>query len=248
MSKKNKSNIYFGDVEENAVIEYSKSTCDKVRNNLYNNILKEPFRKMVESISKRYPLYLGNYTIEEVQQYALSHLIEQMVKYNPDKVLDNGNKAKAYSYCQTIVRNYYKLHSKTAYKDLKTHIEYDSCLMELENSNDFKYEQDEHVDEYVELINIMVEKIRDVIDNDYTLKKNEIVVGEAIIDILENWNTLFLEDNVESDFYCKTSKKYTKSKILLLLKEQTRMTTKEIRDNIKPFSKLYFIEKDEIFD
>lgn len=250
MSKKRrrrkKSNNYFGEREEQAVIEYNNTECAARKNEIYNTILKEPFRIMVEAISKRYPIYLGEHTIEDVQMYALSHLIENMVIYNPNKKLKSGNKPKAYSYCQTIVRNFYRQHSREEYKKLKTDVNYDMFSEDIENT--YTYELEEDVDEYILLADIMVDKMIEMLDTNTTLSDNEIIVGEAIVNVLKNWQILFLEEDATSKFFKRTSKKYTKSKVLLLLKEQTRMTTKEIRNNMKPFSMIYFDEKDDILD
>lgn len=242
--KKEQSKDYFGEKEENAVIEYTNTDSLSKRNAIYNEILCEPFRIMVEAISKRYPIFLGEYTIEEVQLFALSHLVEQMVKYNPNKRLKSGNKPKAFSYCQTIVRNFYRHHSKKEYEKLKRDLDFDLYSEEFENK--MTYEMEEECDEYINLSKTMIDKINNLMINNKTLTKNELIVGEAIVNLLENWEILFLEDNVESKYYIETSKKYAKSKVLFLLKEQTRMSTKEIRNNMKPFSVVYFDEKEDI--
>lgn len=80
MAKKS-TNLYFGEREENAVVDYISSDSFDEKNKIYNDILIEPFRKMIQSILRRYPIHIGNYDMEEVESYALSHLIEHMVKY-----------------------------------------------------------------------------------------------------------------------------------------------------------------------
>ena len=61
---------------------------------IYNTILIEPFKKMVQSILRKYPIHIGNYEIEEVEENVLTHLIENMVKFNPDKITKSGKKTK----------------------------------------------------------------------------------------------------------------------------------------------------------
>jgi hypothetical protein len=82
--------------------------------------------------------------------------------------------------------------------------------------------------------------MRDRIDEDGTLKKNEIIVGEAIINVLSNWHILFLEETPDGRVNKKITNKYQKNKILQLLKEQTRLNTKEIRMSMKPYKEIYF--------
>lgn len=246
--KKKKKVLYFDYVEEQAVLDYINTDCKDTKNEIYETILREPFKKMVESISKKYPLHLGNYTLEEIQQYALTHLIEQMVHYDPNRILKNGNKPKAFSYCQTIVRNYYKKHSKDSRKEVLTILDYDDYSNEIEKKDDYLYEIDEYNDKYVELLELIVLKIREKLDESNNLKHDEIMVGEAIINILENWDILFMEEIADSKYNMNTSKKFAKNKILLFLKEQTRLSTKEIRLAMKPFLDIYLFEKTNLFE
>ena len=90
--------------------------------------------------------------------------------------------------------------------------------------------------------------IEEKIDNDPTMKKNEIVVGDAIINVLKNWHILFMEDTPEGKYNKRVTNKFAKNKILLFLKEQTNLSTKEIRIGIKPFKEIYFIEKMDYLD
>lgn len=52
-----------------------------------------------------------------------------------------------------------------------------------------------------------------------------------------------MEDSPEGKYNKKVTNKFQKNKILLFLKEQTGLTTKEIRIAIKPFKEIYFFEK-----
>ena len=58
---------YFGEREEKAVLDYINSDSQEEKNRIYNEILIEPFRKMKESILRRYPIHIGNYDMEEVE-------------------------------------------------------------------------------------------------------------------------------------------------------------------------------------
>ena len=241
---------YFGEREENAVIDYINSDSYDVKNEIYNNILKEPFTKMIQSILRRYPIYIGNYSMYEVELFALSHLIEHMVKFNPDKITKSGNKTKAFSYCQTIVRNYYKDLGKKLYNDKLVNLSYDDYCDDIDENIKYSYELNFETQHYLEkLINIVTDKINLLIDSDeINLKKNEIIVGDAIINILNNWHILFIEDTPNGNFNKRVTNKFAKNKILLFIKEQTGLTTKEIRIGIKPFKEIYFIEKIDYLD
>lgn len=283
MSDDNKKH-YFTEREEQAVIDYITTDSVEKKNKIYNNLLIEPFRKMVQSILRRYPIHIGDYDMDEVESNALTHLIEHMVKYkryiieyreliSEDKkwfklgegyrfirfkdaidkfnsLPDNdGNeykifKSKAFSYCQTIIRNYYKDHSVKTYSDKKINLSYDDYMDDINEDIRYSYEHELNETEQLEkLIKIVSDKIECKINNDCRLKKNEIIVGDAIINVLKNWNILFLEETPDGRYDKKISNKFAKNKILFYLKEQTGLTTKEIRTGIKPFKDIYFIEK-----
>lgn len=280
--KDNEINVpYFAEKEEQAVFDYITSNSFEDKTRIYNNILIVPFRKMIQSILRRYPIHIGNYNMEEVEQNALTHLIDHMIQYRPFIIeyFDNGNKwirskefkylyiedankkldelnnknnnyqyrifnAKAYSYCQTIIRNYYKDHSKRSYFEKKINLCYDDYSEEINESSEFSYEIENDIHNNLDfLIKNVILKIEDKINNNSTMKKNEIIVGDAIINVLKNWHILFMEDTPEGKYNKKITNKFAKNKILFFLKEQTNLSTKEIRIAIKPFKELYFLEK-----
>lgn len=286
---KKSKNLYFAEREEQAVIDYIITDSAEKRDSIYNTVLCEPFKKMIQSILRRYPIHIGSYEMGDVESFALSHLIEHMVKYRPfiverkayDAVEDKWNKlgdrcrfiysddaketldilndedddynyrifnSKAYSYCQTIVRNYFKDHGKKTFNEKKINLSYDDYVDEIHNNSDYSYEleNDHHVLD--RLINSVVVKIEDQLNSGYCFKKNEIVVGEAIINVLKNWNVLFMEDSPEGKYNKRVTNKFAKNKILFFLKEQTGLSTKEIRLAMKPFKEIYFIERDMIFE
>ena len=54
--EKNKN--YFSEIEEAAVLRYCNSNDDIEKNRIYNQYLHAPFVKMVESLIKRYMLFI----------------------------------------------------------------------------------------------------------------------------------------------------------------------------------------------
>lgn len=244
MGKKRKTILYFAEKEEQAVIDYITTDSAEEKNRIYKEILLEPFKKMTQSILRRYPIHIGNYDIEEIEANALSHLIEHMVEFKPNTITKSGKKTKAYSYCQTIVRNYYRDHSKKSYNEKMSNLPFDDYFDELKNNEKVSYEFEyEGLNKMEILINKVVDGIENKINDDISLKKNEIVVGEAIVNVLKNWHLLFQEDSPEGKYNKKVTNKYAKYKILLFLKEQTNLSTKEIRLSMKPFKEIYYLEK-----
>lgn len=239
-----KKEPYFGEDQEMAVIKYGKCETFEEKNFIFEQFLKKPFQIMIESIIRKYPVHLGSHDICEVEKYALSHLIENMIKYNPNKVLKSGNEPKAFSYCQTIVRNFFKDHSKKTRNETLINLNFEDYQADVEKIDDYLYEIDYDVkNHYEELITNIINSMYKEIEENVELKKNEISVGYAIINVLENWHILFLEDEPENECYKKTTSKYAKNKVLLLLKEQTGLQTKDIRASMKQFKCIYALER-----
>ena len=289
MKEKELENVpYFAEREEKAVFDYINSNSAEEKNQIYNEILLEPFRKMIQSILRRYPIHIGNYNMEEVESNALTHLIEHMIKYRPFIIetnktdtnkwtkldvnhrfwfIEDANKdlksltekntknlyrmfnSRAFSYCQTIIRNYYKDHSKKSYTEKKINLSFDDYVDEINENIEYTYELEVDTNYQLEkLIKTVIEKIEDKITNDLTMKKNEVIVGDAIANVLKNWHVLFQEDTPDGKFNKRITNKFAKNKILFFLKEQTGLSTKEIRIGIKPFKEIYFIEKIDYLD
>lgn len=246
MRKSTNNEPYFAEKEEMAVVDYINSNSAEEKNFIYNTILIEPFKKMIQSILRRYPIHIGNYSMEEVEENALTHLIEHMVKFNPNKITKNGKKTKAYSYCQTIIRNYYKDHSCKSYNEKLNNLSFDDYFDEIENNSEYQYEYKDSSNEILDrlLVNI-IDEIQSKIELDKTLKRNEIIVGEAIINILKNWDKLFIEETPDGKYNKRVTNKFEKNKILFFIKEQTLLTTKEIRAGIKPYKLIYFDMKND---
>lgn len=243
-----KKEPYFGEAQEMAVIEYGIAKTWDEKNILYNTYLRKPFQIMIESIIRRYPITLGKYDIGEVEKLALSHLIENMILYNPNKELKSGNKPKAYSYCQTIVRNFCRDHSKKSCADILINQNFDEHVDDVESKDDYSYEIDKSPsNRYDELLESVISGINTEIIENKNLSKNDVAVGYAIINLLSNWEDLFPEELPDNEAYKVTTKKYFKNKINLLLKEETRLESKDIRLSIKQFKTMYFLEKSQIF-
>ncbi len=246
MPKKKK--IYFGKKQEKAVVEFINAKTREEKNKIFNEYLKEPFRIMKEAILRKYPIHVGNYEMEEVESDALSHLIENIDKFNPNMITKSGKPTKAYSYCQTIIRNYYRDHGKKTYLDKKTNLPFHDYSEEIQNNQKYSYDIEEtNNDNTSHIINIIVEEMEEIIEKG-ELKKNEIIVGDAVINVLKNWDYLFMENTPDGKYNKSITNKFQKNKILLYIKEYTRLSTKEIRDALKIFKNLYFIKKNDFYD
>ena len=91
---------YFYEEQEQAVIDYLNTFDDKIREEIFNTMLKPAFTKMVESIIRRYNLYVPDEEFQETFDDVMSFMLTKLNNFNADKG------TKAYSYCGTICKNY----------------------------------------------------------------------------------------------------------------------------------------------
>jgi hypothetical protein len=286
--RKPKNRKYFGEIEENAVIDYIKTESHEMRHQIYNKILRDPFKKMTSSILRTYNHHIGNYDIMEVELDGLSHLIENMIKFRPyiieyqdkspieidkwykhrkyrylDKsdaelklneltILDDTNNyrifyATAYAYCGTIIRNFYKDHSKNSRNEIVINQYIDNVDFNFDEDIRFSYEisTEYEEDSVLILFNNLIKSINNIIKTDDTLTEQEINVGKGIIEIFKNWEELFLEHTENGIYDKKVTNNFAKNKILFYLKEITNMDMREIRNSMKKYKELYNLIKDD---
>jgi nucleoside-triphosphatase THEP1 len=71
------------------------------------------------------------------------------------------------------------------------------------------------------------------------LSESEKKLGYALIDLFENYDSIFAGTD---------NNKFNKNIILLSLREMTNLTTKEIRNSMKKFKKLYLLVQTKMKD
>jgi hypothetical protein len=228
--RKRKNEMYFGPDEEEAVIKFLESTDEIERNLIFNEWLKAPLDKMIESIIRRYKLYRKGETFEELHSDTVSFLMTKVHKF------ETGRGKRAYSYFGTIVKNYIlgllikdDKYTKqvSSYEDLNEKIEEREDLVYVIDGDNF-------------LIEDFIKKLSDGIKtelNDEThppkkkLNENEKKVGWALVEILENWETAFESMNGGA--------KYNKNSVLETMRNYTNLSTKDIRLAMKRYKTLY---------
>jgi hypothetical protein len=231
--RKRTQNLYFGPEQEEAVVKFLTSESYSERNKIYNEFLKDPINKMVESIIRRYKLYRKEYEYEDVHSDTLSFLITKIHNFKPDK-----NK-KAYSYFGTICKHYLLGQLIKDDKKLKSDVSYEDVYNTLETMNDLVYSIDDErlpLDDFIGEISASIKA-----EIQYTkLSETEIKVGDALTKILDNWEEIF--EQIES------GNKYNKNLILSYIREITDLNTKDIRVGMRRFKKMYILIKNDKID
>jgi len=228
--RKRTKNLYFGPDQEEAVVNFLTSESYYERNKIYNQFLKAPIEKMVESIIRRYKLYRKGYEYEDIHSDTLSFLMTKMHNFKPDK-----NK-KAYSYFGTICKHYLLGQLIKDEKKMKSDIPYEDAYKTVETMDEYVYEIDDEKINMDSLIMEVIDGIKLEIKNS-KISENEIKIGNALITILENWETIFEQS--------ESGNKYNKNLILSYIREMCDLSTKDIRVGMRRFKKLYFFFKND---
>ena len=218
-----KTTNYFDVKEERAVIEYIIADTKREKEVIYNEFLKDPLDKMIDSIIRRYKLYRKDMNYEDIHSDTHSFLMTKVDKFKPDK-----NK-KAYSYFGTICKNYLMGQIQKDQKDMNRKISYEDISSTLEQRPDMVY--------YMEFENTDAEKVIEIFLGDLknhlkitTMNECERKLGNALIELFDNYSNIFIGND---------NNKFNKNIILFELREMTNLSTKEIRSYLKKYKFLY---------
>ena len=163
-------------------------------------------------------------SFEETHVDTHSFLMTKIEKFKPSK------EKKAYSYFGTICKNYLMGQIMKDQKEMNRKIPYEDISSDLTNRPEMSYviDNDDLNSEYV--IKKFLDKLKEDL-NDENLNEQEYKLGAAIYDLFENYGTIFPDTN---------NNKFNKNIILFELREMTNLSTKEIRNSIKKYKKMYF--------
>ncbi len=203
-------------------------------NQIFNEWLKAPLDKMIESIIRKYKLYRKGFTFEELHSDTASFLLTKAHKF------DGKRGKKAYSYFGTIVKNYILGLLQKDEKYMKNTASYEDVSESIEEREDLSYVIDGDtfsMDDFIKRLSngIKTELYENTTISKKKLNENERKVGEALIEILEHWETVF-----ES---LKGGSKYNKNSVLETMRNYTNLSTKDIRLAMKRYKELYELLK-----
>ena len=283
---------YFYEKEENAIVQYINEKNVEEKNRIFNTILYPALTKMIESIIRRYKLFVPDEDFEQNFNDTISYLLtkidhfkpritgydliedeKELSKYHfvtmseedlksklrdaseedPDYVVvyfgfddedeSNINKKyykkethnyKAYSYCGTVCKNYLMFKSTQYAKKKIRNTSYDDVFEDLSNNVKYSTNETNYAEIAEKLVVDVAYEIERMIENaeENLLNENEIKVGNALINLLRNWEEVLPDGG---------SNKLQKSSVLYFLREETMMSTKEVRDNMKKYKCIYKI-------
>lgn len=221
--RKSKQTNYFDVREEDAVRVFLLEPSWDERNKIYNNILREPLDKMISSIIRRYKLYRKDMDFEEIHTDTHSFLMTKIDKFSPSK------EKKAYSYFGTICKNYLMGQIIKDQKETNRKVSYEDISSSLEEDLNLSYSIEHDTVDAAAIIVKFKEELRLLLD-DNNMNENEMKLGYAILELFENYESIFMSTD---------NNKFNKNIILLSIRDMTNLSTKEIRNSMKKFKKLY---------
>jgi hypothetical protein len=223
----NKRKGYFFETEEEAVKQYINAQDKEEKNQIYVQYLKPAFEKMINSIIRRYHHYVPDEEYDQTFNDTLSYMLTKLNNFKPEMGY------KAYSYCGTVARNYLKWKNTQYSKNLQRNLPYEEMMDDIDNDNYYETDDTTFKREAPALIRNICNEINKMTQNpeEYNLNANEVKAGLALVELLSNWEEIFVEG----------SNKMNKSSVLYFLREETMMTTKELRDNMKKYKAAYML-------
>ena len=214
---------YFDVREEEAVKAYLIAETKQEKDSIYNEYLRSPLDKMIESIIRRYKLYRKDMTYIDIHADTHSFLMTKVDKFKPAK-----NK-KAYSYFGTICKNYLMGQILKDQKEMNRKISYEDISATLENRPDMVYYLEFEKIDAEKIIDIFLVDLKNYIEKN-NLPDNETKMGHALIDLFDDYGNIFIGND---------NNKFNKNIVLLTLREMTNLNTKEIRTCLKKYKTVY---------
>jgi hypothetical protein len=216
-----KKNHYFTKDHENAIIQYSNTTCIRERSELYVNWIQPAFNEMVDKIVFTYK-FTNLPNIDYLRDECKIWLMTILDKYDPSKG------SKAFSYFSVITKNWFIHKVKKQQKRNKREVDfgnisksYEEQYLSTTESYISEREEKEFWDSfYAEMRSWDVS----------SMKENDIRVYEAIKILFES------KEDIEI---------FNKKAIYLYLREITGLNTKQIVNSLKKFRKKYSSFKHE---
>ena len=211
---KKKRKMYFGQVTEDAIIEYNKETDPIIRNQIYNESIQAPFDKLAENIIHTFKFYYFDVPSEQVKHEVVSFLVMNIHKFKEGK-------GKAFSYFSIVAKNYLILNNNNNYKKMKSHREIDILDFKRNISSEAKVSADKET--YEEFTDMMLDYWENNLPNIFKRHK-DILVADAVLELFRR---------------SKNMENFNKKALYVLIREMTGSNTQHITRVVNVMKKFY---------
>lgn len=185
---------YFGEREEEAVIEYLTSKIEEEKNRVFRDILDPALRQLTKGIM-RMPKFqkIVGIPLDQLEEDAYYHVVFQLDKFEIGKINEKGQVIKAYSYYGTVIKNYI-LGEKIRLDKLVA--EQGGLPLDVTTLSDYGAVDDNSEQEFEELREEIVREIDKVIQQ-RRMNHNDLAVGSSLKYMLSNWHKIEFQSKNE---------------------------------------------------
>jgi hypothetical protein len=201
--KKKKSNMYFTQTTENAIIRYNKSDDSRLRNKIYNEHIDYPFDKLAENIIHTFKFYYFDVPPNQVKKDVVSFLVMNIHKFQEGK-------GKAFSYFSIVAKNYLILHNNGNYKKNKITDKLERWDYKRNLSSELSREDQKESNE--DFVNQMIKYWNNNLINVFKRPK-DMKIADSVIELFRRKDSL---DN------------FNKKALYILIREMTGLKTQHI--------------------
>jgi len=174
--KPKKSNVYFTQETENAIVLYNQTLDPEEKSKIYERKIHYAFFKLTENIIHTFKFYYTEVdNIEDLQHEIITFLLSKIHLY------DQSKGAKAYSYFGTIVKRYLIISNTKNYKKRIDKVP----VSELETDETYSYTLDDdgqHKDRLSYFIDDYVDYITENIFELFP-KEDDARIADAILEL-----------------------------------------------------------------
>jgi len=221
MTTPKKSNYYFTQDHEDAIIKYALTSDKAVRTKLYVQYIQPALDEMVDKIIFTYKFNtLPN--IDFLREECKIWLTTILDKY------DTSKGSKAFSYYSVITKNWFIQNVKKTNKEKKREISIEDAEMEIDEEIETAPNDYENTREDTEFWSHLMREISEWEKMD--LRENERKVLNSIIHIFNNI------DNIEI---------FNKKAIYLYIRELTGLNTKQVVSGLTGIKSKYRVFKED---
>lgn len=213
--KRKKSREYFGQVTEDSIVAYLKSSDEDTRNKLFNENINESFHKLAENIIHTFKFYYTDLdNVDDLKHEVVVFLLDKLHNYDQAK-------GKAYSYFGTIAKRYLIVYNENNYKKLKARATLEDVDEDRRIVGDMVKEY--QGDDLVSIVNSYIKYLETNLEKMFpSINDQSIVI--AILEIFKRRETLEVFNKQHFYFY---------------IREITGQSTPNITRIVKELKKVY---------
>jgi hypothetical protein len=175
MPRKKKSNVYFTQETDDAIVLYNSTQDEKIKSKIYQDKIHYAFFKLTENIIHTYKFYYTETdNIKDLQHEIIIFLLSKI------HLFDASKGAKAYSYFGTIVKRWLILNNDKNYKIQQNRTEIEPLYEDINYS--YELDKDNNPDKLSNFIELYVKHCS---ENIYELfpNKSDAKIADAILEL-----------------------------------------------------------------